>query len=145
MSCCIRPLQDAYNDIKASIRNTGIQQPVHITKRPGESRFILAKGGNTRLQIMKELFHETQDARFHQMPCIYVDFESDRQIKIAHMIENEQRQDMCFWDKACAYQMMCIEIQADYVDKLSTRDLAQKLSNEGLQISNKTLSLSMVT
>ena len=132
---------DVYNDIKESIKNTGIQQPVHITRRPGESRFVLAKGGNTRLQIMKELYQETQDHRFKQMPCIYVDFESDRKMKIAHLIENEQRQDMCFWDKACAYQLMCNEIQAEYADELSIRDLALRLSVEGLQISNKTLNL----
>ena len=132
---------DVYNDIKKSIENTGIQQPVHITRKPGESRFVLAKGGNTRLQIMKELYQETQDQRFKQMPCIYVDFESDRKMKIAHLIENEQRQDMCFWDKACAYQLMCNEFQAEYVDELSIRDLALRLSIEGLQISNKTLNL----
>ena len=132
---------DVYNDIKESIKNTGIQQPVHITRRPGESRFVLAKGGNTRLQIMKELYQETQDHRFKQMPCIYVDFESDRKMKIAHLIENEQRQDMCFWDKACAYQLMCNEIQAEYADELSIRDLALRLYVEGLQISNKTLNL----
>ncbi|KLT72086.1 hypothetical protein PL75_10130 [Neisseria arctica] len=42
----------AYAAIKESIRATGIQQPVHVTQRPDEGHYVLAQGGNTRLQIV---------------------------------------------------------------------------------------------
>lgn len=38
---------EQYGQIKQSIREAGVQQPVHITRRPGDNRFVLAQGGNT--------------------------------------------------------------------------------------------------
>ncbi len=45
-----------YDRIKASILMSGMDQPLLITKRPGEKDYIVQAGGNTRLQILKELF-----------------------------------------------------------------------------------------
>lgn len=48
-----------YDDIKASIRERGLDQPPPITRRPGETYFIIRNGGNTRLAILSELWQET--------------------------------------------------------------------------------------
>ena len=82
---------ELYRQIKESVRESGIQQPVHITRRPGSSRFLLSQGGNTRLKIMQELLAETGDARFAEIPAIYTEYTSEADIQIAHLIENEQR------------------------------------------------------
>ena len=64
--------EELYGQIKASIRASGVQHPVHVTRRPDSSKYILAQGGNTRLKIVKELYEETGDARFASIPCIYI-------------------------------------------------------------------------
>ena len=38
-----------FDDIKESIRTSGLRSPLTVTRRPGESHFIVEAGGNTRL------------------------------------------------------------------------------------------------
>ena len=45
--------EELYAQIKASIRASGVQHPVHITRRPNESRYILAQGGIRALKSSK--------------------------------------------------------------------------------------------
>ena len=45
----------AYAEIKASIRERGLDAPPAITRRPGEAHYIIRNGGNTRLAILREL------------------------------------------------------------------------------------------
>ncbi|CAM6351453.1 ParB N-terminal domain-containing protein [Escherichia fergusonii] len=52
-----------YDEIKESIRNRGLDYPPQITQRPGESFYIIANGGNTRLAILNELWLETHDKK----------------------------------------------------------------------------------
>ena len=61
-----------YDDIKASIRERGLDQPPPITRRPGETYFIIRNGGNTRLAILGELWQETHDERFFRMWTFYL-------------------------------------------------------------------------
>jgi len=41
-----------YDEIKASIRERGLDASPAITRRPGEPRYIIRNGGNTRLATM---------------------------------------------------------------------------------------------
>ena len=132
---------EQYGHIKQSIRETGVQQPVHITRRPGDSRFVLAQGGNTRLKIVQELFAETSDERFAVIPAIFAEYTSEADIQIAHLIENEQRAEMCFWDKAQAYVAIRGMFQAESEKRLSLRELEQLFLTHGLSLSYKTLGL----
>lgn len=134
-----RHSDEVYQHIKESIRASGIQQPVHVTQRPNDERYILAQGGNTRLKIMRELWQETQDERFRLMPCFYVAYTCDRDLRIAHLIENEQRAEMCFWDKACAYAVMRDEFCQEKDHDLSLRELETLFGQHGLSISHVTL------
>ena len=58
-----------YDRIKASILMSGMDQPLLITRRPGEKDYVLQAGGNTRLQILKELFETTGKERFRRVDC----------------------------------------------------------------------------
>ena len=40
-----------YNDIKASIRERGLDQPPPITRRPGEAYFIIRNGDDSRRAV----------------------------------------------------------------------------------------------
>lgn len=44
-----------YEEIKASIRQRGLDAPPSITRRPGETHYRVRNGGNTRLAILREL------------------------------------------------------------------------------------------
>ena len=61
----------AYEDIKASIRERGLDAPPAITRRPGEPHYIIRNGGNTRLAILRELWSETKNERFLRIPCLF--------------------------------------------------------------------------
>jgi hypothetical protein len=49
------------DDIKESIRTSGLRSPLTVTQRPGESHFIVEAGGNTRLLALRQLWAETRD------------------------------------------------------------------------------------
>ncbi|OSI13009.1 ParB family protein [Neisseria canis] len=126
---------EIYHQIKESIRATGVQQPVHITKRPDAECYVLAHGGNTRLKIVKELYEETGDSRFAQIPCIYVEYLSESHILFAHVVENELRADMYFWDKACMYAKGKEVLEQEHGETLGLRLLEEKLAEKGIKVS----------
>ena len=57
-----------YDEIKASIKERGLDAPPPITRRPGADRYIIRNGGNTRLSVLRELWSETKDERFFPWP-----------------------------------------------------------------------------
>lgn len=118
-----------YEKIKASIKQNGVKSPVHITKRPEHDTYVLAQGGNTRLKAVKELYNETQDARFSTIPAILVSYKGERDIRLQHLIENEHRQEMIFWDKAVAYNQVIKDFQDDANEKGLKPYTLRELSN----------------
>lgn len=125
---------EAFELLKSSIREVGVQQPVHITTPPGSSRYMLARGGNSRLLCLKELLAETGDERYARIPAIYVEYSSEEDMLIDHLIENEQRADMVFWDKACAYAEARDAFQKAAPSPLGLRPLADKFAQKGLKV-----------
>ncbi|TDR27706.1 ParB N-terminal domain-containing protein [Hydromonas duriensis] len=92
-----------WGELKDSIRAILVQQPIKITKRPGTDRYIVAAGGNSRLQILKELHEETGDDKYKFIPSIFVEYADESDLLVKHILENEQHYDVPFWDKACGY------------------------------------------
>ncbi len=84
---------DAYDRIKESIRQRGFNGVLPITRRPGELHYIAAEGGNTTLQILKELYAETRDPKFQSISCLYEPWISESETLIAHLVENDARGD----------------------------------------------------
>ena len=60
-----------FEEIKESIRMRGLDFAPNITKRPGDDFYIIADGGNTRLQALNELWEETQDPKYWSIRCLY--------------------------------------------------------------------------
>ena len=98
--------------IKESIRRRGLDHKPNITRRPGEDFYIIADGGNTRIQALKELFTETQDPKFWSISCQYKPWqgetagsvEAELNLLIGHLIENDTRADLTFIEKALGIQ-----------------------------------------
>ena len=91
-----------YDRIKDSIRSHGLDQPLVITQRPGAADYIVHTGGNTRLLVLKELFEETGDSRFSQIPCVLRPWRCESEVLLAHLRENDLRGSLTYIDKARA-------------------------------------------
>src|SRR3546814_19616167 len=61
----------AYDEIKASIRERGLDASPALTRRLGAEHYIIRNGGNTRLAILRELWSEPKDARFFRISCLF--------------------------------------------------------------------------
>lgn len=132
--------------IKESIRRRGLDHKPNITQRPGEPFYIIADGGNTRIQALKELFTETQDQRFWSIECLYKPWkgesadsvEAELDLLIGHLIENDTRADLTFIEKALGIQQAKEYYEKKLGKSLSARELSNELENDGYIIS-KTL------
>lgn len=61
-----------YEEIKASVRARGLDSIPKVTRDPqGEDVYIFSDGGNTRYQILCELWQETGDERFYRIHTIF--------------------------------------------------------------------------
>ncbi len=136
-----RTCNPRFAEIKDSIRASGIRVPLTVTRRPGESHFVVEAGGNTRLAAVQELWAETRDARFARLVVVYRPWRSECHVLTSHLIENEQRGEMTFWDKATGIVALKARIEAEGGQVLSLRQLEDALRRAGLAANTATLSL----
>jgi ParB family protein of integrating conjugative element (PFGI_1 class) len=119
----------AYEDIKASIRERGLDAPPAITRRPGESHYIIRNGGNTRLAILRELWSETKDERFFRIPCLFRPWPQRGEVVMltGHLAENELRGGLSFIERALG-----VEKAREFYEQESGRESGQPLSQSEL-------------
>ncbi|MDP3165830.1 MAG: ParB N-terminal domain-containing protein [Hydrogenophaga sp.] len=132
---------EAYAELKESIRVNGILQPLTVTKRPGETHYILYAGGNTRLQAIRELWEETGDPKFRETRVIIKAWRGEASVLLAHMAENTQRNDMTFWDRANGTLEIKRQIEDERGVALTFREFEAEIKKFGLQTDLRTLSM----
>ncbi len=132
---------EAYAELKESIRVNGILQPLTVTKRPGETHYILYAGGNTRLQAIRELWEETADPKFRETRVIIKAWRGEASVLLAHMAENTQRNDMTFWDRANGTLEIKRQMEEESGKTLSHREFEAEIKKFGLQTDLRTLSM----
>lgn len=133
-----REKNPAYEDIKASIRNKKqLNNNFNVTRRPGDDKFMVESGGNTRLAILNELYLETGDEAFNTVHCLFVPWKSEAAVLSAHLIENEMRGDMTLIDKAYAVRELKRELEAERGNALSDIAFTRAASDIGYKISPK--------
>lgn len=130
-----------FDDIKESIRTGGLRSPLTVTRRPGQTHFIVEAGGNTRLLALKQLWAETRDVRFQQLVVLFRPWRSESHVLTAHLIENEQRGDMSFWDRASGMVALKARLEAEAGKTLTLRPLEDALHGLGLAVNTATLGL----
>lgn len=128
-------------ELKESIRTNGIEQIVTVTRRPGETRYVVAKGGNSRVTAATALYDETADERFLYYDFVCVPYPGEARLLAAHLRENDQRADLCFWDKANGYLALKADMEKERGATLSLREFARLLEEEGTPVSHVLLSL----
>ncbi len=130
-----------YERLKYSIANHGLEQPLIVTRRPSESAYIVKSGGNTRLQILKELYAATGDPYYGIADCIEVNWQDEASVLLGHLLENSVRGNLTFIDQATAisaYGEMLAESAG--ASRLSIRELYAALKEKGLPTSVGALS-----
>ncbi|MEW7996292.1 MAG: ParB family protein [Candidatus Thiodiazotropha endolucinida] len=122
-----------YDEIKESIANQGeLNNPLTVTRRPGEEMYMVESGGNTRLQILNELYEETGQETFNQIHVLYRPWKSETHVLTAHLIENDKRGDMLFIDKALGIRSLKQLFENENnIEELSVRKLAERLKAAG--------------
>ena len=131
-----------YDRIKSSILMSGMDQPLLITQRPGEKVYIVQAGGNTRLQILKELFESTGEERFLWVDCLFVEWDRESTVLMAHLRENELRGNLSFIDKARAvFDIKDIITKELGASPISLRQLESFLKDHGYSVSRAAISL----
>lgn len=128
-----------YDEIKASIRERGLDQPPAITRRPGEPHFIIRNGGNTRLSILGELWQETREERFFHVHCLFHPWESESHALIGHLAESDLHGQLTFIERSLAVAKLKDMLQEPDV-LLSQRELSTRLSKGGYPISQSHIS-----
>ncbi|MGB5180104.1 MAG: ParB family protein, partial [Gammaproteobacteria bacterium] len=131
-----------YDRIKDSIRSNGLDQPLVITQRPQANDYIVHAGGNTRLLILKELFAETDDARFSRIQCVFRPWCRESDVLLAHLRENDLRGSLTFIDKARAVldakQLFAEDLG---LKEVPLRRLETELGKVGYRITNSVICL----
>ena len=134
-----RSVNVKFDDIKESIRTSGLRSPLTVTRRPGESHFIIEAGGNTRLLALQQLWAETRDPRYRQLVVLFRPWRSESHVLSAHLVENEQRGEMSFWDKATGIVALKQRLEAEQGRTLALRPLEDALHAVGLAVNTATL------
>ncbi|MFC7411526.1 ParB family protein [Hydrogenophaga atypica] len=132
-------LNPRYDEIKASIRAEGITNTLTVTRRPQSQKYMPYGGGNTRLRIAKELYHEEGDQRFAQLHVIVRAWPGDANTISAHLAENEMRGDISFWEKAHGVDLFRQEFQREHGRVLTAGDLNKELRERGINFGIKTI------
>ncbi len=128
-----------FAEIKESIRSSGIRNPLTITRRPGDEHFIVEAGGNTRLLAIQQLWAETRDARFQRLIVLFRPWRSESHVLTSHLIENELRGEMTFWDKASGVVALKGRLEDERGEALSLRQLEDEMKGLGLSVNTATL------
>ncbi len=166
-----------YNEIKESIRTRGLDRSPDVTQHPGNMKWMICDGGNTRLRILKELYqeyfqlaenethiptklqYEEKARQYYTIKCRIKIWKGMVDAIIGHLVENDMRGDMLFYDKAIATEKLVSNIEAELRESaglvrysilkltkpleprehISNRQLSQLLSHLGWTIEFSTL------
>lgn len=131
-----------YDDIKNSIHARGLDTVPKVTRMPDSEPdvYIFSDGGNTRYQILTELWKETGDPRFYRIHVLFKPWPGRLQCVIGHLAENEVRGELTFIEKAQGVHK-ARQIHEEQLGRtVSLRELADLLTHEGLPIHYSTIS-----
>ncbi|MGG4626886.1 ParB family protein [Serratia odorifera] len=125
-----------YEEIKASIRARGLDTVPKITADPDrpELGFFFSDGGNTRHQILSELWQETGDERFYRISCMFKPWPGRLSCVIGHLAENEVRGELSFIEKAFGIKQARTLVEDQLGKTVSLRELSTLLGESGYPV-----------
>lgn len=132
-----------YEELKESIRHRGLDTPPPVTRRPGEDKFRIRNGGNTRLAILNELYRETGDDKYFRFHTLFRPWDALRGEIISltgHLAENDLQGQLLFIERAIGVDKARQLYEADAGEKVSLRELSRLLKSDGYPVSASHLS-----
>jgi len=125
-----------FDDIKASIRERGLDAPPPITRRPGADHYIIRNGGNTRLAILRELWSDTKEERFFRIACLFRPWPERGEIiaLTGHLAENELHGGLSFIERALGVAKARELYEQESGQPLSQSELARRLKADGYPV-----------
>lgn len=127
-----------FDEIKDSIRQRGLDAPPPVTRKPGEEKFRIRNGGNTRLAILNELYQETGDERFFKFHCLFRPWDMARGEIISltgHLAENDLQGQLKFIERAIGVDKARVLYEAELGTAISQRELSKRLTADGYPVS----------
>ena len=131
-----------YDEIKASIRVRGLDDPPDITRRPDagdDAPYMMRRGGNTRLAILRELYEETGDRKFFSINCMFHPWVDEIDALVGHLIENDMRGGMILRDRGYAARDWMALMPEEQKGSLSKT--AKSMSEQGWKIDQSNLGI----
>jgi len=130
-----------YDEIKSSIRARGMDSVPKVTRNPDyPDVFIFSDGGNTRYQILCELWQETGDEGFYRIHTIFKPWQGRLKSLIGHLAENEVRGDLSYIEKAFGVHKARVIWESQLGRTVTLRELSDLLNQEGYPIDNSSIS-----
>ncbi|AJJ24047.1 ParB family protein [Yersinia enterocolitica] len=130
-----------FEDIKASIRTRGLDSIPKVTRVPdGEDVYIFSDGGNTRYQVLCELWQETGDERFYRIHTIFKPWPGRLQCVIGHLTEDEIRGELTYIEKSFGIHKARTIWEDELGRVVTLRELSQLLNQQGYPIHSSTIS-----
>ena len=141
-----------YDALKASILARGLDNPPVLTRRPGDEKYMLASGGNTRLAILNELWQETQDERYHRVcwpfrpwPETLSPQQGEVQCLIGHLAESDLHNGLMFIERAeGVLHLRDLYLEAG-IECPTQQVLAEQLTRDGYPVSQSQISRMLQT
>jgi ParB family chromosome partitioning protein len=113
--------EEELNDLKESIEEYGVLQPVIVKKDKNGTFFLIA--GERRLRAARL-------AGLQKIPAVIKDFD-EKDAAVIAVVENVQREDLSYIEEACAYKKLIEDFG------LTQGELAAKIGKRQSTISNK--------
>lgn len=118
-------------NIKASMKVNKITNMISVTRRSPNEKYFPFGGGNTRIEIAKELRDEG-DASFQKITVITRKWPGDAAVIALHLSENDDRGDISFWERAQGVDNFKKKIEEQEGKPFSATELNKALKAAGL-------------
>jgi len=130
------------DELKESIRNRGLDTPPPVTRRPGEEKYRIRNGGNTRISLLKELYQETGDERYKRIHVLFRPWDQIRGeiIMLTGHLAEDLKGELKFIERAVAVGRAKELYEGETGETISQRELARRLSKDGYPISQSHIS-----
>ncbi|MDZ5738102.1 ParB family protein [Pseudomonas asiatica] len=126
-----------YDEIKESIRNRNLDTPPPITRRPGEEKYRIRNGGNTRITILKELYQETKDPKFKRVNFLFRPWDHVRGdiIMLTGHLAEDLKGELKFIERAVGVGNAKALYEAESGEDVGIRELSRRLTKDGYPVS----------
>ncbi|AAY93909.1 transcriptional regulator [Pseudomonas protegens] len=131
-----------YDEIKESIRNRGLDTPPPVTRRPGEEKYRIRNGGNTRISILKELYQETGDEQYYRINLLFKPWDQARGeiVMLTGHLAEDLKGELKFIERAVGVGRAKALYESETGESIGVRELARRLTKDGYPISHSHIS-----